>query len=464
LRIYRVEGWRPGGPPARLANAARRTLVEGARGFSPVERSLYTGLVIGDDREQPATLADDFLGSGLTHLLAVSGQNVAFVLALAGPALRRLRLWPRLFATLAVVALFGLMTRFEPSVLRAAAMAALATTSLTIGSPVSRLRILALSVTALLVVDPLLVRSVGFQLSAAASAAIVLWAAPVMAVLPGPLALREPMAVTVAAQLGVAPVLLVTFGPLPVASFPANVLAVPVAGAVMVWGLTAGMVAGVAGATVAQVLHGPTHLMLAWLSQVAARTAALPLGQLGAPHVAALAGGLAVAARWPDLRRAGLVVAALALAAAVVVAQAPAGLRTELQPGVVRWHAGSSDVVVLGGVGGRSALSASSVLASLRQAGVGSLDLLVVADPSISSGVVTSIEARHHVGAIVVDGAVELTGTDAPLVPGPGAPATVTLGALEVRLTPTPDRLVVDARRVGSTDARSGVAGGLRTP
>ena len=59
-------------------------------------RSLYTGLVIGDDREQPADLADAFRGAGLTHLLAVSGQNVAFALALAGPLLRRLRLWPRL--------------------------------------------------------------------------------------------------------------------------------------------------------------------------------------------------------------------------------------------------------------------------------------------------------------------------------------------------------------------------------
>ena len=107
LTVLRVDGWRPGDPASRLANGLRRTLVAGAAPLEPRARSLYTGLVIGDDREQPADLADSFRGAGLTHLLAVSGQNVAFALALAGPLLRRLRLWPRLVATLVVIGLFG---------------------------------------------------------------------------------------------------------------------------------------------------------------------------------------------------------------------------------------------------------------------------------------------------------------------------------------------------------------------
>ena len=139
---------------------------------------MFTGLVLGDDRAQPADLADAFQGAGLTHLLAVSGQNVAFALALAGPVLRRLRLWPRLAATVAVIGLFGVMTRFEPSVLRASAMAALAATVAMVGWPVARVRIIALAVTGLLVVDPLLARSVGFQLSVCAATAIVVVAPP----------------------------------------------------------------------------------------------------------------------------------------------------------------------------------------------------------------------------------------------------------------------------------------------
>ena len=450
LRIYAVEAWDAGSLHARVANGMRRTLTSGAAPLTRLQRSLYTGLVIGDDRDQPVELADDFLGAGLTHLLAVSGQNVAFMLTLAGPALRRLRLWPRLGATLLVIAMFGLTTRFEPSVLRAAAMAALAVTTATVGSPVSRVRVLALAVTGLLLVDPLLVRSVGFQLSVSAAAAIVLLAPRLAVALPGPALLRESLGVTLAAQLGVAPVLLATFGPLPVASLPANLLAVPAAGVVMIWGLTGGMVAGLAGNVVAGVVHLPTRLMLGWLAEVAARASRLPLGQLRLPHLIGLAVGLATAAvarprASTAIRRGGLAVAAVSVLAAVAAAQAPAALRSGLTTGVVRWHDGATDVVVVGGVGGRSPLAAPTVLAVLREAGVGSIDLLVVADPSVPASVVGAIERRHPIGSVVVAGGVEPLDIDVPQEVAPRPSARLDVGSLEVRLTSTPDRLVVDA-------------------
>ena len=161
---------------------------------------------------------------------------------------------------------------------------------------------------------------------------------------------------TLAAQLGVAPVLLATFGPIPVASLPANLLCVPVAGLVMVWGLTAGLVAGVVGAPLASLLHQPTRLALAWLELVAERTARAPLGELHLAQVVALAGGLAVvvAVRRPAWRTGG------AAARGRRRAQRGGGRRTRpcrcvrpLAPGVVRWHGGGADVIVLGG-GGRS--------------------------------------------------------------------------------------------------------------
>src|SRR5206468_3695597 len=102
---------------------------------------------------------------------------------------------------------FGVLTRWEPSVLRAEAMAALALVGTTLGRPVSGLRLLALAVTAVLLVDPLLVRSVGFLLSVAACTGIALLARPIARVVPGPRRLAAAVGVTVAAQLGVAPVL-----------------------------------------------------------------------------------------------------------------------------------------------------------------------------------------------------------------------------------------------------------------
>ena len=73
LSVTDVGGWGWGHPPSRLANHLRRSLTEGAASLPPDRRALLTGFVLGDDRGQPAEVVDDFRGSGLSHLLAVSG-------------------------------------------------------------------------------------------------------------------------------------------------------------------------------------------------------------------------------------------------------------------------------------------------------------------------------------------------------------------------------------------------------
>src|SRR5262249_29976072 len=155
--------------------------------------------------------------------------NVAFTLALFAPLLRRLPLGARTIAALAIVLLFATMTRFEPSVLRASALAVIALTASLVGRPASGVRALALAVIALLVLDPFLLHSVAFWLSCAASAGIALLSGSFRARLPGPLWLRGPLAVSLAAQVGVTPVLLATFGTVPVVTPIANLLAAPAA-------------------------------------------------------------------------------------------------------------------------------------------------------------------------------------------------------------------------------------------
>src|SRR4051794_37776574 len=131
-------------------------------------RALFTGFVLGDDRGQRPEVVEDFRASGLSHLLVVSGENVAFVLALAAPLLKRLRLGARWAVGLGVLATFGVLTRWEPSVLRAIAMATVTMTAMAIGRPASSGRVVAIAVTAVLLIDPLLVGSVGFLLSVGA--------------------------------------------------------------------------------------------------------------------------------------------------------------------------------------------------------------------------------------------------------------------------------------------------------
>lgn len=283
LIVADVGSWSRGGRLARLANDVRRTLVRGASSIPAEHRALFTGFILGDNRDQGPGMVDDFRAAGLSHLLAVSGQNVAFVLALAAPVLCWLGLRGRLVAGLCLLVGFGFVTRWEPSVLRAVAMAAIAMVASTMGRPASTVRVLALATTALLLIDPLLVGSVGFLLSCGACAGIAVLAAPIHA-----RGLPLPLAVTLAAQIGVTPVLLPVFGAVPVASIPANLLAGPAAGPVMVWGLAAGLPAGLIGGPLATLVHLPTRLLVAWVAGVARWGANLPLGQLRAPHAIAL--------------------------------------------------------------------------------------------------------------------------------------------------------------------------------
>ena len=98
-------------PIYRSAQRVRRLISNGAKSFPFDERSLFTGLVIGDDSKQPQQMISAFRKSGLAHLVAVSGQNVAFVLTALSPLLRRLRKTARLIVTLGVLIWFVVITR-----------------------------------------------------------------------------------------------------------------------------------------------------------------------------------------------------------------------------------------------------------------------------------------------------------------------------------------------------------------
>ncbi len=134
------------------------------------------------------------------------------------------------------------------------------------------MRALALAIVALLLIDPFLLHSLGFHLSCAASAGIAVLARPLAARLRGPTLVREPLAVSIAAQVGVTPVLLAAFGSVQVITPVANLLAYPAAEALGVFGLAASVAGGVVP-PVGTVLAPITEALLAWVTDVAHATA-----------------------------------------------------------------------------------------------------------------------------------------------------------------------------------------------
>jgi competence protein ComEC len=324
---------KPASPVLRSANAARDALRRGAGVALPRrEAGLLLGLAIGDTSGMDPEVEEDFRASGLGHLLAVSGSNVAMFLIplLALAAAMRASSATRLLVGIGGVAFFALLTRWEPSVLRASAMAGLALAGSFAGRPRSSAPLLGGAVLLLLVGDPWLARSVGFQLSVAATAGIVALAGPLalrLGWLPRPVALAA--AATLGAQVAVTPLLLLRFGVVPTATLLANLLAFPAVPLSLLGGLAA---AGAAHVWVpaGRLFGGMAELPLRYVEGVADRLARAPLPQVvseGAalPAIVAILAGVAVWRLRRGRRPIGSLVALLVVGASLWPAGGRAG-------------------------------------------------------------------------------------------------------------------------------------------
>lgn len=270
-----------GRPPwwQRIAGHARNALRTATSGLPHDERGLLPSLVDGDESQVPTDLQDDMRVSGLTHLEAVSGENVSVTLAIAlslgrGVGLRRRG---RVVLCAVVLAGFVILARPSPSVLRAAVMGTVALLGLLLGRRTAALPALSVAVLVLVVADPFLARSIGFVLSVVATTGLVTiapgWTRRLERWLPRPAAVA--IAVPAAAQLACTPVLLVAFGQLTPYAVPANLLAGIGVVPATVAGVGCAVVAAV-GASAAVPLAWAGAVPTAWIAGVARAFADLP--------------------------------------------------------------------------------------------------------------------------------------------------------------------------------------------
>lgn len=289
-------------PPGGLWQGAEG-LREGLRqAVDPVwadARGLVPGLVLGDTSLTPPELTEAMVATGMSHLSAVSGSNVAIVVgavvwlcSLAGVP-RRARPW------LAAVALLGfvVLARPEPSVLRAGVMGGVALLGMAATRRAASLPALAASIVLLLVLDPWLARSYGFALSVLATLGLVLFVRPWSVALrrrwprlPEPVA--QGLVIPVAASLTTAPVVAMLQGEVSVVGLLTNLLAAP---------LVAPSTLGGVGATLVHPFWPAGATAIAWGAAAPAQLigltarwgAAVPHGAI--PWAADGRGGLALA-------------------------------------------------------------------------------------------------------------------------------------------------------------------------
>jgi competence protein ComEC len=275
------------GPAGAFAAAEplRAAIRDAVAGLAPGPRGLVPALVDGDESRMPPQLTADLRASGLAHLTAVSGANVTYVVGSA-VLLARWVLAPRLVQV--VVGLlatggFVLLARAEPSVVRAAVMGGVAVLGLFWSSSRGGARLLWAVVTMVLLADPWLARSLGFALSVAATAGILLATRRLTRALSWmPSWLAFAVAVPLAAQLATAPVLTLIAPQASLVGVPANLAAGLAVGPTTVLGLLAGL-AGLAHPSAGSLLGVLAGVPASWIVAVAETAAAMPGAVVGLP-------------------------------------------------------------------------------------------------------------------------------------------------------------------------------------
>jgi competence protein ComEC len=438
---WRIVGRRGGigGVGDRLRAHVEETL---ARGTTGERRQLLAGIVLGEDSAIDRELRDAFQASGLMHLLAVSGQNVAIVafgVVLAARILGLGRLVGEALA-IAVVLSYALAVGWQPSVVRAAVAGVLASLAWLVARPRDRWHALAVGALVLLVWMPQSALEPGFQLSFAAVATIFLVVPRLSGVpeaYPVPRGLWDVLVVAAACGLVTAPIVWLHFGQVAFWTVPANVAAEPAMPPLISLSLAAAAVEPLSPG-VATALAWLAGWCAWWIALVARVVASWPSAQISSPLAIAVAFGVVGAAllvrRLPRYGRPTALAAIASVALTLAVAawatrpqpswEPPAGLR------VTFLDVGQGDSALLEVPGGAVLVDEgppeADVVGQLRSLGLRSLTAIVLTHPQ-----------RDHIGgaAAVLDGLAVGTVAD-PGIEAPSADHDAAVAAARGRSVP----------------------------
>ena len=435
-------------PPWYLdwANELRLQFRETAATLPGDGAQLVPGLALGDESLVGPGLDDEMKRSGLSHLTAVSGANCALVIAgimLLGGILK-VRRGSRIAASLVALVLFVVLVTPQPSVLRAAVMAAIVLFSLGASRAARGLPTMCLAVMVLIVMDPWLARSFGFALSVLATAGLLLLASPLAARLARfmPAWLAMVISIPLAAQIACQPVLVLLNPVIAPYSVIANMLAAPAAPVATIVGLLACLL-GALIPPLAIVGAWLTWLPASWIAAVATFFAHAPGASL--PWLPGFAGCLILtigvgalgwillATRHPGARR----ITGILLATALVAGYAGillGGVLSQRLALPANWQiaacdVGQGDAVVLRSAGQIALIDvgpdAELLTRCLGQLGIGRIDILVITHYDLDH--VGGIDAVTGLVDLALVGPTQDAGEDAVLAELAAAGASVEL-------------------------------------
>lgn len=217
------------------------------------ERSIIQALILGNRKDISTQLNKDFAAAGAIHILAVSGLHVGIIYFILIYLLSPLKVFPhsRAIQSLLIVLglwIFAFITGLSPSVVRAVTMFSFFALAKSLNRPTNSMNTLFISFFVLLLIHPLWLFNVGFQMSYLA-VFFILWIQRdlFMLYLPENRLLKKIwgiFTVTIAAQLGVFPLSLYYFHQFPGLFFATNIVVLPFLGILLTGGLLVVLLAG----------------------------------------------------------------------------------------------------------------------------------------------------------------------------------------------------------------------------
>ncbi|WP_074409536.1 MULTISPECIES: ComEC/Rec2 family competence protein [Aquimarina] len=232
-----------------VANQIRKTsnLKLSKYNFNSTQLSIINALLLGQRQDISQDVFDNYRDAGAIHILAVSGLHVGIILLLLNLILKPLNRYHKngkvikLILTILSLWCFAIIAGLSPSVLRAVTMFSFLAIGIKIRSKTSIYNSLFISLFILICFNPLLLFSVGFQLSYLAVFAIA-WIQPLLFKIYKPefylsKKLWEIFTVTMAAQLGLLPLTLLYFHQFPLLFFISNLIILPFLGGILGFGI-----------------------------------------------------------------------------------------------------------------------------------------------------------------------------------------------------------------------------------
>jgi competence protein ComEC len=231
---------------------------------------LVTAMVLGSDAvDLPFDLRDRFVRVGLAHALAASGFQVSLILnAILSLTRKRLSLVGQFNLGVAALLIFLCLAGFQPAVVRSVVMGMAVLIALRSNRQINPLSSLFLAGTLLLIIQPLWVWDIGFELSFLATLGLIVTVEPLQQKLDWlPPTIADLITVPLAASIWTLPIQLYAFKVFPLYSLPANVLTSPLISIISIGGTVGalfGSIFPIAGSAISWLLYPPSQLLI-WI-------------------------------------------------------------------------------------------------------------------------------------------------------------------------------------------------------